>query len=43
MGDLKKKDGLLIMGDLHKWKKGKDGLIVMDDLPKRKKERVVSS
>jgi hypothetical protein len=27
------KCGLIVMGDLPKWKKGKNGLIVMGDLP----------
>jgi hypothetical protein len=48
----KRKSGLIVMGDLPRWKNGlivmgylqrkKDGLIVMDDPPKWKKERVVS-
>jgi hypothetical protein len=29
-------NGLVVMGDLPKWKKGKSGFIVMDDLPKWK-------
>jgi hypothetical protein len=33
--------GLIVMGDLPKWKKER-GLIVMGDLPKWKKEIVVS-
>jgi hypothetical protein len=27
-------DGLTVMGDLPKWKKGKSGLIFMGDLPR---------
>ena len=36
MGDLpkKKKDGLIVMGDLPKGKKRKSGLIIMGDLPR---------
>jgi hypothetical protein len=35
MGELsKRKDGLIVMGDLPKRKKRKSGLIVMDDLPR---------
>jgi hypothetical protein len=46
------KSGLIVMGDLPRWKNGlivmgdlprkKDGLIVMGDLPRWKKERVIS-
>jgi len=35
----KRKSGLIVMGDLPRWK---NGLIVIGDLPKEKKGRVVS-
>ena len=27
-------DGLIVMGDLPKWREGKSGLILMGDLPR---------
>jgi hypothetical protein len=41
MGDLPRKNGLIVMGDLPKWKRGNSGLILIGDLPKGKNGLII--